>query len=294
MMTSGQRVVLPSCTICGALHDDAGCRNPKRLADNSARNVEHADVQTRVTFPQPEAGERSRRVLEVGFDALALLNIGLIICTASGQVLACNVPAQALLTARQGLEQAADDTLICTEPAATPIAEIIQRVSTRNSPGTSSNTAILAVQRPAPDRPLTILVQTCSPPLREVGSAALVIVLDSAMQVKAIDSDLRELYGLTSTEARLANLLMEGASLEDCCNQMKIRRSTGCTHLRRLFKKTGAHRQSELVVLLLKGIGLARLGRSQIEEEVGSERCSVEQPNRKSPRIAAPSAESGV
>jgi DNA-binding CsgD family transcriptional regulator len=294
MMTSGQRVVLPSCTICGALHEDAGCRNPKRLADNSVRKGEEADAQTKVTFSQPEASVRSRRILEVGFDALALLNIGLVICSASGHVLACNVPAQTLLTGRQGLEQAADGILACTEPAATPIAEIIQRVSTRNSPGRSSNTAILAVQRPAPDRPLTILVQTCSQPLRELGSAALVIILDSALQVKAIDSDLRELYGLTSTEARLANLLMKGASLEDCCKQMKIRRSTGCTHLRRLFKKTGAHRQSELVVLLLKGIGLARLGRSQIKEEVGSERCSVEQSNGKPPRIAAPSTESGV
>jgi DNA-binding CsgD family transcriptional regulator len=232
--------------------------------------------------------------LEVGFDALALLNIGLIICSARGHVLACNVLAQALLTARQGLEQSVDDTLVCTEPAATPVAEIIQRVSTRNSPGTSSDTAILAVQRPAPDRPLTIPVQTCSQPLRELGCAALVIIFDSAMQVKAIDSDLRRLYGLTSTEAHLASLLMEGASLEDCCKEMKIRRSTGWTHLRRLFKKTEAHRQSELVVLLLKGIGLARLGRSGIEEEVRSDRYSVEQANGKFSQIAAPSTESGA
>jgi DNA-binding CsgD family transcriptional regulator len=293
MVTSSQRAVLPSCIICGASHEETGCRNQERLADNSVRKSEEADAQAGLAFSQREASMRSRRVLEVGFDALALLNIGLIICSASGHVLARNVPAQALLTARQGLEQTADDILVCTEPVATPIAEIIRRVSTRNSPGTSSNTAILAVQRPAPDRPLTILVQTCSQPLCELGSAALVIILDSAMHVKVIDSDLRELYGLTSTEARLANLLMEGASLDDCCNWMKIRRSTGCTHLRRLFKKTGAHRQSELVVLLLRGIGLARLGRSQIEDEVGSGLCSVEQPDGKSPRIAAPSAESG-
>lgn len=120
------------------------------------------------------------------------------------------------------------------------------------------------------------------------------MILDSAMHVKAIDSDLRELYGLTSTEAHLANLLMEGASLENCCKQMKIRRSTGCTHLRRLFKKTGAHRQSELVVLLLKGIGLARLGRSRIEGDVGLGRYADQQSNGKPPRIAAPSTESGV
>jgi DNA-binding CsgD family transcriptional regulator len=126
-------------------------------------------------------------------------------------------------------------------------------------------------------------VQTCSQPLRELGSAALVIILDSAMHVKLIDSDLRQLYGFTAREARLANLLMEGASLEACCDQMKIRRSTGCTHLRYLFRKTGAHRQSELVALLLKGIGLARLGHSQIEVRV-----EADPPSGKTFRNAAP------
>lgn len=123
MMTSGQRAVLSSCTICRARHEGAECRNPKRLEDNSVRKSEDADARTRRAFSQTEASLRSRRVLEAGFDALALLNIGLIICSASGHVLACNVPAQALLTARQGLEQAADDTLVCTEPAAPPISE---------------------------------------------------------------------------------------------------------------------------------------------------------------------------
>jgi hypothetical protein len=55
-------------------------------------------------------------------------------------------------------------------------------------------------------------------------------------------------------------LLMQGDELEECCRELAIRRSTGCTHLKRLFKKTGVHRQSQLVTLLLKSIGLAYLG----------------------------------
>jgi len=53
-------------------------------------------------------------------------------------------------------------------------------------------------------------------------------------------------YGLTSTEACLANLLMEGKTLDECCELLGIRRSTARTHLQHLFEKVGVQRQSEL------------------------------------------------
>jgi DNA-binding CsgD family transcriptional regulator len=75
-----------------------------------------------------------------------------------------------------------------------------------------------------------------------------------------MELELRQLFGFSSMEARLAMLLIQGDELEECCQELGIRRSTGCTHLKRLFKKTGVHRQSQLVTLLLKSIGLAYLG----------------------------------
>jgi DNA-binding CsgD family transcriptional regulator len=125
-------------------------------------------------------------------------------------------------------------------------------------------------------------------------AAVLVIIFDSALRVKAIDSDLRQLYGFTSTEARLANLLMEGKALESCCDQMGICRSTGCTHLRRLFKKTGVHRQGELVALLLKGIGLARMARPQIGSGMEGAGPMFDGTDRKAPRVEASDAGSGA
>jgi DNA-binding CsgD family transcriptional regulator len=74
--------------------------------------------------------------------------------------------------------------------------------------------------------------------------------------VEATELELRQLYGFTSTEAQLANLLMEGMALEDCGDELGIRRTTVRMHLRNIFAKTGARRQGELVALLLKSIGL--------------------------------------
>jgi len=49
---------------------------------------------------------------------------------------------------------------------------------------------------------------------------------------------------------------MEGKALDECCKILDIRRSTARTHLQHLFEKVGVQRQSELVSLLLKSIGL--------------------------------------
>jgi DNA-binding CsgD family transcriptional regulator len=86
----------------------------------------------------------------------------------------------------------------------------------------------------------------------------LIFILDPDLPVQTAEAELRQLYGLTSTEASLANLLMEGKTIDDCCDVLGIRRSTARTHLQHLFEKVGVQRQSELVSLLLKSIGLIR------------------------------------
>jgi DNA-binding CsgD family transcriptional regulator len=128
-------------------------------------------------------------------------------------------------------------------------------------PGTSS--AVLAVARPSGRRALTLLVRSAKArmaPSDASGPAALVFILDPELPVEATEAELRHLYGLTFTETRLANLLMEGKTLDECCAQLKIRRTTGRMHLRHVFEKAGVQRQSQLVSLLFKSIGLIRTG----------------------------------
>jgi len=64
---------------------------------------------------------------------------------------------------------------------------------------------------------------------------------------------LRLLYTLTRAEARLAVLLARGSSLQAAAKQQGVAINTVRTHLQRIYDKTGAHRQSELVRLLLTG-----------------------------------------
>jgi DNA-binding CsgD family transcriptional regulator len=88
--------------------------------------------------------------------------------------------------------------------------------------------------------------------------SVLVFVWDPEFPEHDTEAGLRELFGFTSCEARLANLLMKGKSVDDCCNHLEIRPSTVRMHLANLFAKTGVQRQGQLVSLLWKSVGMVR------------------------------------
>jgi DNA-binding CsgD family transcriptional regulator len=201
-----------------------------------------------------------RDLLSVGLEALDLLNIGLIVCSASAELLVVNQTADQILKARDGLELDPDGMLSAIQEKAEPLKDLVRRVAeTSRGQERGNRDTAFAVQRSTGKRPLTLFVRavktkTDSPAPDE--AAVLIMILDSTQPVEATQAELRQLYGFTATEARLANHRMEGLALEDCCEAMGIRRTTARMHLRNIFAKTGVRRQGELVSLLLKSIGL--------------------------------------
>lgn len=199
-------------------------------------------------------------LLTAGFGALDLLNIGVVVCGSSGALLVANDTAQEILSARDGLELDAQGVLCATCQSGASLAGVIEQVARTARRGVENNVdSAFAVQRPSRKRALTLFVRALngkSEPPADHEPAVLVMILDAAIPVEATEIELRQLYGFTSTEAHLANLLMEGMALEDCGDELGIRRTTVRMHLRNIFAKTGARRQGELVSLLLKSIGL--------------------------------------
>lgn len=61
-------------------------------------------------------------------------------------------------------------------------------------------------------------------------------------------------YGLTQAEAKLAAQLAGGGGLEEAAERLGISIHTTRTHLKAIFAKTGARRQSELVSMLLQDV----------------------------------------
>jgi DNA-binding CsgD family transcriptional regulator len=62
---------------------------------------------------------------------------------------------------------------------------------------------------------------------------------------------MRQLYGLTPAEARVANLLLEGLEVREAAERLGITLETARFHLKRVLAKTGTRRQTELLRLML-------------------------------------------
>jgi len=80
--------------------------------------------------------------------------------------------------------------------------------------------------------------------------AAMVFIRDPEAPLAA--TRLRELFGLTRTEAAVAAGLGDGKSPERIAAELGIGLGTVRTHLKRVLAKTGTHRQAQLVALLAR------------------------------------------
>jgi DNA-binding CsgD family transcriptional regulator len=61
---------------------------------------------------------------------------------------------------------------------------------------------------------------------------------------------LKAVFGLSAAEARLAQALARGESVESAARLLEIKPTTARTQLAAIFDKTGTHRQAKLVALL--------------------------------------------
>jgi DNA-binding CsgD family transcriptional regulator len=207
-----------------------------------------------------------RGLIDASFEALDLLNIGLILCGESGQLQFTNRTADEILQSRDGLEVNAQGVLQATQEDAFLLSELIDRVLYADADGIPGRADVaISLRRASRKRPLTVLVRRADGVVPGGGNTtkpgALLIVIDSALPVHTQESELRRLYGLTSTESRLAKLLMEGKDLDGCCDELGISRSTVRMHRRNLFSKTEVRRQTQLIALLFKSIGLGPRGK---------------------------------
>jgi DNA-binding CsgD family transcriptional regulator len=122
----------------------------------------------------------------------------------------------------------------------------------------------LEAQVPSPEfvrrfegRPFMVEAMPASGALRDVFRriAALVVITDLNARPRAPDCLIREAFGLTAAEARLAATLASGEDLRKAAERLGVTRETARGHLKSIFSKTEVNRQSELTALI------ARLGK---------------------------------
>lgn len=81
--------------------------------------------------------------------------------------------------------------------------------------------------------------------------AALVYLTDPATKPLTKAEALRALYGLSPSEARVADLLCAGLDAKEISNHLGMTLETARFNVKRILKKTGTRKQSELVRMML-------------------------------------------
>jgi DNA-binding CsgD family transcriptional regulator len=94
---------------------------------------------------------------------------------------------------------------------------------------------------------------------RDVGisSDAVVVlfVVDPESGRSTTAEVLEDLYELTHSEAEIVRLIAQGMSLEEAATARGVSMNTARSHLKHAFAKTGTGRQSELLRLVISGVG---------------------------------------
>jgi DNA-binding CsgD family transcriptional regulator len=203
---------------------------------------------------------RDRADLSSAFDAvLNQLGSGVLIVPGASLVLYANARAQRLLTEADGLD-VSGGLLVSARRADTQVLHTLIHEAAQAGLGTAPRSGgSCAVARPSGRRALAVTVSP-APDLRDRMSlharpSAIVFITDpedDGRHQVASAARLKALYGLTPTEARVAIEIAKGHSVPEAAQRLSMGAGTAQTHLKRVFDKTGARRQSSLARLLTR------------------------------------------
>jgi DNA-binding CsgD family transcriptional regulator len=186
-------------------------------------------------------------------DALDRVAFGVILVDGDGHVTVANRVAQEIATEADGLT-------LSTQGLGSPDPEQAKKLHRAVAAATRTtfpSGGAMSLPRPSGRKPLSVL--TC--PLGKYAldrgnrrAVATIFITDPEREIEALPEALTRLYGLTRSEAALAILLTQGLDLGEASEHLGVSLSTVRSHLKRILEKTGTHRQTEAVVLILRSL----------------------------------------
>lgn len=190
----------------------------------------------------------------VALQALDRFDTGVLVIDGSGRVLQTSAMADTLLRASPALA-VVQGRLMPRQPSLRNALSALISAAMETAQGRVGKPAsVLLIPRPQ-GLPLTLEVAPLRPNAQAFGQvrpAVLVFLRDPDAPIAA--ARLRELYGLTRSEATVAAALGRGRSLNDIATQTGVSLGTVRTHLKRILAKTGTHRQAEAAALLARSL----------------------------------------
>lgn len=178
---------------------------------------------------------------EAASEVLDLLNVGLVLVSATAQVLAVNKPAAGYLRVGDGLGVEGGRLMAETTAETAYIRQCIKDAADSGIPGA------LLIRRSRDARPHTVIVQaTGAGEHRRV----LVAVRESGQKSEAFVGRVRGMFRLAPAEADIAVQLATGSDLPEIAAARGVTINTVRTQIASAMIKVGVRRQAELVAAI--------------------------------------------
>lgn len=182
---------------------------------------------------------------------------GLFLIDEIGRVRHANRAAEDLLAQPDGLRLAGGRLTAATADAARRLQALIACAASLDQERRTGGS--MAVPSPGRRVPLSLTVA----PLRSERFeflrdrlAAIVCVTDPRSAASLPQQTLRDLFGLTPAEAKVAMSVFEGLTSKEAAETLGLSIHTVRVQLARIFEKTGTNRQAELVRLMMRSAGV--------------------------------------
>ena len=215
----------------------------------------HLERAVRIGFHLGTLGTMQR----MSFELLDDNPLGIFVLDEKGYVLFANRAAAALAASDEGVVLSSEGLSLVVRADDRKLQALIGRASTARGPDRVASGGAMRALRRSGKRPFSILVSPLSHTaltVTTVKPSVCVIVADAAKDVALPENLLRGLWGMTSSEARLAARLAAGDELKTAAGELGIAYSTARTQLAAIFRKTETRRQGELVKVLLSSVPL--------------------------------------
>lgn len=183
--------------------------------------------------------------------ALEQFNQGVALIDRACRVSFANALAKAICGETDGLSLRGDELIGSAKPESARLSLALKGAVD------GGQSASLRLERPSQRRPLSLLITPLKLPVGYPAMpSAMVVINDPERSAAPPRERLMQAYGLTAAEAGVAQLLLRGNDVASVARRLSISRETARTHLRRLLVKTGTHRQSDLMLVLVREVGV--------------------------------------
>lgn len=189
---------------------------------------------------------------EASAEVLNRLERGVLLVDGSAGLVFANREAERLFAGGGGLRLT--DGILCTGSEADATLHALIAGCARGGAETGAGGSLTLSRGPG-RAPLSLLVaplRSDANPFAMRRPVAILFISDPDRAVLSPAAWIRQQFGLTAAEAAFATEIIAGAGIQAAADRLQISRSTGRTHLARIFEKTGTHRQAELVRLMLQ------------------------------------------